>query len=427
MESFLLASRVRLADCAQPCRNATYTQDDCMELLECARYGEEDDAASLRALLEQGVPVNFADDSGNTALHKASANGHVAIVKILAQHGAAHTPNASGNYPLHWAVQQGQHHVTRVLLEAFPDIDVLAQNSFGRSVSTEAFATNNAELVELVLQHSSAKKLEPAGESDDDAEAADGAAEEAEVTHAFEFVRDTPAVHLRELAHLGSDEVDRVLGASPDDDKTGLQLWAASLVLSHWLLDLRSQLQGRDVLELGAGCGLCGIVASKLCGTGPVLMTDLAEPTVQNMRYNIHINALEAPAISAAVLDWREPNTWPLPHKVVIGADLVYAHEAVPPLLRVVSAMVAPGGCFLYVAPETNRAGESDFLQGLTDAGFECQTSAVPTEYLRGVLPDRTEEEFAILFAELRERTYSLYCFSSPNVGDGKITVGKKS
>lgn len=385
---------------------ATYTEEDCTELLECARYGEDEDLASMDALLKQGVPVNFADHGGNTALHKASANGHVAIIKLLAGAGAAHLPNSSGNYPLHWAVQQGQVEAARTLLKAYADIDVLAQNGFGRSASTEAFSRNDARLVELVLQHPSAKKLEPAGEDGDDDEMGEG--DGAEVTHSFEFVRGEPTVQLRELAHLGADETERVLGATPDVDKTGLQLWAASLVLSHWLVDLREQLKGRAVLELGAGCGLCGIVAAKLCGTGPVLLTDLASPTVANMEHNVAINGLEHSAVRAAALDWREPKTWPPPHSVVIGADLVYAHEAVPSLLSVVRALVAPGGCFLYVAPETNRAGETDFLRGLTAAGFECQVSAVPTDYLRRVLPDRTDEDFEILFSELRERTYTL-------------------
>ena len=419
-----LRSRAREAAAAlaqaasQPPSTVSYTQDDCLELLECARYGEDDDIETLRALLHQGVPVDFADDGGNTALHKASANGHVAIVKLLAAAGAAHKPNASGNYPLHWAVQQGQYEATRALLEAYQDIDVLAQNGFGRSVSSEAFAKNDARLVELVLQHPSAEKLEPAGggaDGDEDGDGDGGMADvEAEETHAFEFGRGGPSVHLRELAHLGSDETTRVLGASPDEDKTGLQLWAASIVLSHWLLEMREKLRGREVLELGAGCGLCGIVAAKLCATGPVLLTDLALPTVANMEHNLAINSLPPTAARAASLDWRDPKTWPPAHSVVIGADLAYAREAVPDLLRVVRALVAPGGSFLYVAPDC-REGEPDFLQGLTAAGFECQASAMPADYLRCVLPERSDEDFEILFAELRERTYSL-CAPPPTV-----------
>lgn len=407
--SFLAAATVRSSDATAV---AAYSSEDCAELLECARYGDEDDLELMKELLAKGVPVDFGDREGNTALHKASANGHVDIMRFLAKAGARHLPNAAGNYPLHWSVQQGQVAATSTLLELYPDIDVLAQNSFGRSVSTEAFAKGDAKLVELVLQHTSARKLEPTeqaggdGEATDDGEAA--ASMTADVTHKFAFAPDSSTVQLRELARVGSDDVDRVLGETPETDQTGLQLWAASLVLCHWLLDLRSQLKGRAIIELGAGCGLCGIVASKLCGAGPILMTDLAPQTVDNMRHNVQINSLHSAQVRADVLDWRDASKFPPARDVVIGADLVYAREAVPHLLRTVQALVARGGCFLYVAPETNRAGETEFLDGLCSAGFECQVSAVPDEYLRCVLPDCSDEEFHILFAELRERTYSL-------------------
>ena len=67
-----------------------YTADDCRELLECARYGEEDDLADLKRLLEAGVPVDYADDGGNSGLHKACANGHVDIARALMAAGATH-------------------------------------------------------------------------------------------------------------------------------------------------------------------------------------------------------------------------------------------------------------------------------------------------------------------------------------------------
>ena len=137
-----------------------YTEPDGDELLECARYGE---VPELEQLLKIGTPIDFADDSGNTALHKAAANGHVEAVEALVREGARHVPNSSGNTPLHWATQQGQLEAVKALLRLFPAADVLAQNSFGRSASTEAFGRGDHALVDAILQHPSAAELEKGG------------------------------------------------------------------------------------------------------------------------------------------------------------------------------------------------------------------------------------------------------------------------
>jgi len=305
------------------------------------------------------------------------------------------------------AVQQGQLAVVHKLLLLYPDVDVLAKNSFGKSICTEAFARGDVAILEAVLKHDSARQLETDGGAHAD-EAID-----AEVTHSFLFAPALEAVALREVAGVAaSDSPEVVLGASASEDKTGLQLWAAALVLSHWLLDARAELASRSVIELGAGCGLCGIVAAKLCGAKDVLLTDLAEHTICNMHHNVEINGLSAGGCRVSVLDWDDPSTWPPPAEVLIGSDLVYAAEAVPQLLRVVSTLMQTSGSFFYVAPETNRQGEAEFLEGLVAAGFAREAHEVPQSYLMNVLADRTDEEFRILFSELSQRTYTLFRFS---------------
>ena len=45
-------------------------------------------------------------------------------------------------------------------------------------------------------------------------------------------------------------------------------------------------------------------------------------------------------------------------------------------------------------------------------AGWQCQQSDVPPAYTRNVLQDADDEEFELLFDELKTRTYMLYAFS---------------
>ena len=106
------------------------------ELLECARYGEDE---LLQLLLSSGADVNYSDDGGSTAVHKAAANGQLQCLHILIKAGALHKANGQGNYPIHWAAQNGQADTLKLLLDSYPDADVLAQNSNGISTLTEAF------------------------------------------------------------------------------------------------------------------------------------------------------------------------------------------------------------------------------------------------------------------------------------------------
>lgn len=122
------------------------------ELLECARYGEDDD---LRMLLGQyHGDVNHRDAGGNTALHRAAANGHIGCMQILLEFKAAYLENDEGNWPSHWAVQNAQPQALKFLFDNYP-VDVLAKNKVGKSTLTEAFQCNNQEILGMCMTHES--------------------------------------------------------------------------------------------------------------------------------------------------------------------------------------------------------------------------------------------------------------------------------
>lgn len=146
--------------------------EDHEEFLECARYGDLED---VRALITEGVDVNYRDVSGNAALHKAAGNGHAEIVSVLLAAGAVYQANHAGNTPLHWACLLGHASVAAVLLAEVSGLDIFAKNSAGRSAFTEALGAGHEELARTLLNHSSAEPPENAGvdEEDDDEDDAD--------------------------------------------------------------------------------------------------------------------------------------------------------------------------------------------------------------------------------------------------------------
>ena len=109
------------------------------------------------------------------------------------------------------------------------------------------------------------------------------------------------------------------------------------------------KVNGSRVLELGAGCGLVGIVAG-VCGAIEVTMTDLPHslPLIES---NIeHHRTLLSHAgcrkICCQSCDWLVPPPKELlsnaPYDVILVADCVWMQELVAPLLNTIKRLSAP-------------------------------------------------------------------------------------
>ena len=103
-----------------------------------ARHGETE---RLLEHLDEGVPVDLADGSGNTLLMLAASYGHVATVTALLDRGAdVDRLNEEGQSPLAGAVSHGHDQVIALLLTRGANPDAGAPSArataemFGRSL-----------------------------------------------------------------------------------------------------------------------------------------------------------------------------------------------------------------------------------------------------------------------------------------------------
>lgn len=123
----------------------------------------------------------------------------------------------------------------------------------------------------------------------------------------------------------GDDDLQvKIVEPSLTSDSLGLKIWGSSYVLSKRVIRDRDFLKG-DILELGSGTGLFGIVAAKL--GYDMYLTDLPE-IVDNMRKNVEMNGDEV--VSVDVLDWNEPEKFEYNGKgfdTVVVADPIYSVE----------------------------------------------------------------------------------------------------
>jgi hypothetical protein len=124
---------------------------------------------------------------------------------------------------------------------------------------------------------------------------------------------------------------------------TGLRTWEAALHLGNYLCGNQDSLvQGKSILELGAGTGYVSVLCAKHLKASHVIATDGSEDVVASLSTNFYLNGLEdSSIIEGKELKWGqvlvggEHPEWNGGRniEVVVGADLTYDGSAIPPLV----------------------------------------------------------------------------------------------
>ncbi len=145
----------------------------------------------------------------------------------------------------------------------------------------------------------------------------------------------------------------------------GLLLWESALALSDALIEDKTTIAGRSVLELGAGVGLPGIIARAL-GAAAVRQTDHISQALALCRANAEANGIEGIEVGLANWDaWTDARSYDL----IIGSDVVYERSAHAPLAAILDRNLAAGGRALLADP--GRQDTPLFLADLAAAGWK--------------------------------------------------------
>jgi predicted nicotinamide N-methyase len=129
------------------------------------------------------------------------------------------------------------------------------------------------------------------------------------------------------------------------DPQAGIafQLWPAAHVMCRWLESQpTSFLSGKKIIELGAGCGLVGLLcASNAFDASMVTITDLPN-VIPHINANIDANVgvfLSRDKVNAAALAWGQEDTWKhdFPtgsYDIILLSDCLYWESLFEPLLK---------------------------------------------------------------------------------------------
>lgn len=175
--------------------------------------------------------------------------------------------------------------------------------------------------------------------------------------------------------HKGEDEDDEILKVeipTSGDGGVSSSLWPSALAASILLRrpKMRQALLDKDVLELGSGLGLAGLVAARAPTTSCTL-TDKAEDALELLPRTIERNALSESHVSSRLLDWKDEASYGEGKAdVVIGADLAYYFFLLRPLMDASRASMKDDSGLLYIVGQANRESQWDLKNNIQNGCY---------------------------------------------------------
>uniref|UniRef100_A0A4W4H0K3 Valosin containing protein lysine (K) methyltransferase n=1 Tax=Electrophorus electricus TaxID=8005 RepID=A0A4W4H0K3_ELEEL len=191
------------------------------------------------------------------------------------------------------------------------------------------------------------------------------------------------------MATMTEDETSVLKMYQCSKGDVGCVVWDAAIVLSKYLETEQfinpqcglSTWSCKNVIELGAGTGVVGLMAASLGAN--VIVTDL-EDLQPLLELNILENQelLSTGSVTAKVLKWGEDVTDFLPHPhYVLMADCIYYEQSVKPLVDTLKVLAGPETCIICCYEQRtlglNPAVEKRFFEMLLQE-FACEE--IPAE-----------------------------------------------
>lgn len=177
-------------------------------------------------------------------------------------------------------------------------------------------------------------------------------------------------------------------------------LWPSAFVLSQWLAANPSFVLSKRVLELGAGCGLSGLVAARLMKLhsspsqkSEVILTDFNKIVQENLLRNVTLNNVTdiCTVIGLNFYDqvgntdkWKDTNgNLHEPVDVVLAADVICQPDDAYSTANSIHDALKPGGnAFVISANAAHRFGVEYFVDACKRVNLNVQANEVGDDLL---------------------------------------------
>ena len=170
--------------------------------------------------------------------------------------------------------------------------------------------------------------------------------------------------------------------AHEDDFPYWAEVWPSAIGLANFIETPNAPILGRNVLEIGCGLGLTGIVACRQ--KRKVIFTDWKIDPLFFAHHNTSLNHCDDLA-RFIQMDWKSlcfaPKTYKFP--LILGSDVIYEKKNWPPILKLISNLLTDTGEIILSEP--NRESTSTFFAQLRSKGFTYQKFSEPV-YLNNTI-----------------------------------------
>lgn len=170
-------------------------------------------------------------------------------------------------------------------------------------------------------------------------------------------------------------------------------VWPSARALSEFLVEQRSFVAGKTVLEIGCGLAVPSLVSSKL--GAHVTATDFHPEVPRFLERNVALNRVQPPLYLH--LDWQsaarpsaERYDW------VVGSDILYERQQPELVAQAIEHHLAPGGKAVIADPA--RPYIQPFADEMTKRGFRYETRVKTVADHTG--PAKTKDVFLLIFSK---------------------------
>ena len=182
---------------------------------------------------------------------------------------------------------------------------------------------------------------------------------------------------------IGSNQIKLTIVADPDSHLNELSredcngrlylpywtyLWESAIGLAHHVSKLGGTIAGQQILEIGCGYGLSGIVAGQV--EAIMTFTDFEHDALLFAKHNALQNGIAS--ADYVQMDWSA-SCFQCQFDVILASDVIYEEQNWQPIIHLLKNNLKPDGMALFSEP--NRENADGFFKDIRKNGFTFEKS----------------------------------------------------